>query len=142
MYNYEFRIFHVLFLTQVSPVILNTVITITSALSTTKETAEKAISPIPPDLWEKKDIKDLNLWFLEEPSDNKDTDSETELLPTGEMVQIRIETVVITLEAGVGHKTVPMLLAKSSFSGDVKNWSSLINLSSHLELEVSVVCSQ
>ncbi|XP_066473905.1 intermembrane lipid transfer protein VPS13A isoform X2 [Tiliqua scincoides] len=121
---------------KVSPVILNTVITITSALSATKETAEKAISPVSPDLWDKKDIKDLNMWFLEEPCDNKDPASVTELVPTGEMMQIRIETVVITLEAGVGHKTVPMLSAKSSFSGEVKNWSSLINLSSHLELEV------
>lgn len=123
-----------------SPVILNTVLTITSALSSTKETSEKAISPIPPDLWDKKDIKDLNLWFLEEPSDNKDTSSVTELVPTGETMQIRIETVVITLEAGVGHKTVPMLSAKSSFSGEVKNWSSLINLSSLLELEARIVC--
>ncbi|XP_060618149.2 intermembrane lipid transfer protein VPS13A isoform X1 [Anolis sagrei] len=121
---------------KVSPVILNTVMTITSAFFPAAETAEKDVSPVPPDLWEKKDIKKLNLWFLEESSENKDTVSETELIPNGETLKMKIETLVVTLEAGVGHRTVPMLLAKSSFSGDVKDWSSLINLSSRLELEV------
>ncbi|XP_058021972.1 intermembrane lipid transfer protein VPS13A [Ahaetulla prasina] len=121
---------------KVSPIIINTVITITSALFPTKETSEKDLSPVPPDLWDKKNIKNLNMWFLEESIENKDPVSVAELIPTGESLTMKIETVVITLEAGVGHKTVPMLSAKSSFSGEVKNWSSLINLSSRLELEV------
>lgn len=79
------------------------------------------------------------MWFLEESVENKDPASVAELIPTGESLTMKIETVVITLEAGVGHKTVPMLSAKSSLSGQVKNWSSLINLSSRLELEVSTV---
>lgn len=37
----------------------------------------------------------------------------------------------------MGHRTIPMLLAKSSFKGDVKNWSTLINLYSQLTLEVT-----
>ncbi|XP_062985430.1 intermembrane lipid transfer protein VPS13A isoform X2 [Elgaria multicarinata webbii] len=121
---------------KVSPIIINTVLTITSALFPTQETAEKDISPVSPDLWDKKNVKNLNMWFLEESNENKDPASVTELVPTGETLQMRIETVIITVEAGVGHKTVPMLLAKSSFSGEVKNWSSLLNLSSRLELEV------
>ncbi|ETE71307.1 Vacuolar protein sorting-associated protein 13A, partial [Ophiophagus hannah] len=121
---------------KVSPIIINTVITITSALFPTKEAAEKDLSPVPPDLWDKKNITNLNMWFLEESIENKDPASVAELIPTGESLTMKIETVVITLEAGVGHKTVPMLSAKSSFSGEVKNWSSLINLSSRLELEV------
>lgn len=122
-----------------TPIILNTVITITSALFPTNETTEKDISPVPPDIWDQKNIKNLKMWFLEESSENKDPASVIELVPTGETMKMRIETVVITLEAGVGHKTVPMLLAKSSFSGEVRNWSSLINLSSRLELEVGRV---
>ncbi|XP_026526945.1 vacuolar protein sorting-associated protein 13A [Notechis scutatus] len=121
---------------KVSPIIINTVITITSALFPTKEAAEKDLSPVPPDLWDKKNITNLNMWFLEESIENKHPASVAELIPTGESLTMKIETVVLTLEAGVGHKTVPMLSAKSSFSGEVKNWSSLINLSSRLELEV------
>ncbi|NXA51596.1 VP13A protein, partial [Nothocercus julius] len=121
---------------KVSPIILNTVITITSALSPTTETTEEEISQIPPDLWNKKDTKNLKMWFLEESDEKEDTNPTTELVPTGETLKMSIESVIITLEAGVGHRTVPMLLAKSSFLGEVKNWSTLINLHSRLELEV------
>uniref|UniRef100_A0A8C3VDM9 Vacuolar protein sorting 13 homolog A n=1 Tax=Catharus ustulatus TaxID=91951 RepID=A0A8C3VDM9_CATUS len=118
---------------EVSPIIINTVITITSALYQTTETTNEEISQIPPDLWNKKDIKNLKLWFLEETSENEDKNPNTELVPTGESLKINIESVFLTLEAGVGHRTVPMLLAKSSFVGEVKNWSTLINLHSRLD---------
>nr|XP_006122541.1 vacuolar protein sorting-associated protein 13A isoform X2 [Pelodiscus sinensis] len=121
---------------KVSPVIINTVITITSALSPTTEAAEQEISPIPPDLWDKKDIKKLKMWFLEKSNENENKNIATELVLKGETLNMIIESVIVTLEAGVGHRTVPMLLAKSSFSGEVKNWSTLINLHSQLELEV------
>uniref|UniRef100_A0A8C3L0T2 Vacuolar protein sorting 13 homolog A n=1 Tax=Chrysolophus pictus TaxID=9089 RepID=A0A8C3L0T2_CHRPC len=121
---------------KVSPIIINTVITITSALYRTAETTEEEISQIPPGLWNMKDLKDLKLWFLEESNESKDTNPVTELVPTGQLLKMSIESVILTLEAGVGHRTVPMLLAKSSFLGEVKNWSTLINLHSQLELEV------
>ncbi|XP_019410461.1 PREDICTED: vacuolar protein sorting-associated protein 13A isoform X1 [Crocodylus porosus] len=121
---------------KVSPIIINTVMSIMSAFSPTAETAQEDISPVPPDLWDKKDVKNLKMWFLEESSENENTDTVAELVPTGQTLNMEIASVIITLEAGVGHRTVPMLLAKSSFSGEVKNWSTLINLHSQLELEV------
>uniref|UniRef100_A0A669DB61 Vacuolar protein sorting 13 homolog A n=1 Tax=Oreochromis niloticus TaxID=8128 RepID=A0A669DB61_ORENI len=108
---------------KVSPVIINTVITIQSALTPTAETPEKLDSPVPVNLWDKQSWKELKLWFLEE-EDDEDTKS------------VNISSICVTLEAGVGHRTIPMLLAKSSFKGDVKNWSTLINLYSQLTLEV------
>ncbi|XP_032062498.1 vacuolar protein sorting-associated protein 13A isoform X2 [Aythya fuligula] len=121
---------------KVSPIIINTVITITSALYRTAETTEEEISQIPPDLWNMKDVKNLKMWFLEESNENEDSNPTSELVPTGESLKMSIESLILTLEAGVGHRTVPMLLAKSSFLGEVKNWSTLINLHSQLELEV------
>ncbi|XP_075684410.1 intermembrane lipid transfer protein VPS13A [Rhinoderma darwinii] len=123
---------------KVSPVIINTVITITSALSTSrKESISEAPSPVPPDLWKKKDLKDLKLWFLEEENEKENKKSETDqIVLTGEKLGLSIDSIIITLEAGVGHRTLPILLAKSSFKGDVKNWSTLINLYCQLELEV------
>uniref|UniRef100_A0A3P8WHN6 Vacuolar protein sorting 13 homolog A n=1 Tax=Cynoglossus semilaevis TaxID=244447 RepID=A0A3P8WHN6_CYNSE len=120
---------------KVSPIIINTVITIQSALTPTAETPEELESPVPVDLWEKRDWKLLKFWFLEEEGD-EDTRSLTPLIPQGESLQLSIKTICITLEAGVGHHTVPMLLAKSSFHGNVKNWSTLINLRSELDMEV------
>uniref|UniRef100_A0A8C5DE59 Vacuolar protein sorting 13 homolog A n=1 Tax=Gouania willdenowi TaxID=441366 RepID=A0A8C5DE59_GOUWI len=120
---------------KVSPIIINTVITIQSALTPTAETPEELESPVPMDLWEKRSWKDLKLWFLEEEGD-EDTKSSTLLIPQGESLKVNIKSICLTLEAGIGHRTIPMLLAKSSFRGDVKNWSTLINLHSELNLEV------
>uniref|UniRef100_A0A669F4A6 Vacuolar protein sorting 13 homolog A n=1 Tax=Oreochromis niloticus TaxID=8128 RepID=A0A669F4A6_ORENI len=120
---------------KVSPVIINTVITIQSALTPTAETPEKLDSPVPVNLWDKQSWKELKLWFLEE-EDDEDTKSVTRLIPQGESLKVNISSICVTLEAGVGHRTIPMLLAKSSFKGDVKNWSTLINLYSQLTLEV------
>ncbi|KAM3940361.1 intermembrane lipid transfer protein VPS13A [Leptodactylus fuscus] len=123
---------------KVSPVIINTVITITSALSTSrKESISEVTSPVPPDLWKKKNIKDLKLWFLEEENEKENKNNETsQMVLTGEKLDMSIDSIIITLEAGVGHRTLPILLAKSSFKGNVKNWTTLINLYCQLELEV------
>ncbi|XP_036434443.1 vacuolar protein sorting-associated protein 13A isoform X2 [Colossoma macropomum] len=121
---------------KVSPIIINTVITIQSALTPAAETPEELESPVPPDLWERRDWRDLKLWFLEEEGE-EDTQSVAPLIPQGESLQLKISSICLTLEAGVGHRTVPMLLAKSSFHGDVKNWSTLINLHCHLNMEVN-----
>ncbi|XP_036383579.1 vacuolar protein sorting-associated protein 13A isoform X2 [Megalops cyprinoides] len=120
---------------KVSPIIINTVITIQSALSPAAETPQELESPVPPNLWDKKSWQDLKLWFLEEECD-EDALSLVPLVPQGESLRMVISSICLTLEAGVGHRTVPMLLAKSSFQGDVKNWSTLINLQSNLNLEV------
>lgn len=42
----------------------------------------------------------------------------------------------MTLESGLGHRTVPLLLAESSFNGLAKNWSSLLQLRGDMTLEV------
>uniref|UniRef100_A0A8C8IVL6 Vacuolar protein sorting 13 homolog A n=1 Tax=Oncorhynchus tshawytscha TaxID=74940 RepID=A0A8C8IVL6_ONCTS len=123
---------------KVSPIIINTVITIQSVLSPAgAETPQSELeSPVPPDLWERRSWRDLKLWFLDEEGKDEDAQSLVPLIPQGESLQLAINSICLTLEAGVGHRTVPMLLAKSSFHGDVKNWSTLINLHSQLNLEV------
>ncbi|KAJ8285413.1 hypothetical protein GJAV_G00026530 [Gymnothorax javanicus] len=120
---------------KVSPIIINTVITIQSALTPAAETPQELASPVPPNLWDRKNYEELKLWFLEE-EDEEDARKLPPLVPQGESVRVSISSICLTLEAGVGHRTIPMLLAKSSFHGDVKNWSTLINLESQLNLEV------
>ncbi|KAM6931036.1 intermembrane lipid transfer protein VPS13A [Xenentodon cancila] len=120
---------------KVSPIIINTVITIQSALTPKAESPEELDSPVPVDLWEKRGWKELKLWFLEEEGD-EGIKSLAPMIPQEESLKVVIRSICLTLEAGVGHITVPMLLAKSSFHGNVKNWSTLINLHSELNLEV------
>ncbi|XP_072461029.1 intermembrane lipid transfer protein VPS13A isoform X2 [Notamacropus eugenii] len=121
---------------KISPIIINTVITIMSAFYKTVEVKHRESFPSQPDLWDKMDTKTLKMWFLEESSDNENVAAVTELVPNGETIKMTIDSIFVVLEAGVGHRTVPMLLAKSYFSGEGKNWSTLINLHCHLELEV------
>lgn len=72
---------------QVSPIIINTVITIQSALTPAAETPEELDSPVPVDLWEKRGWKELKLWFLEEEGD-EDTRSLVPLIPQGESLEV------------------------------------------------------
>lgn len=112
-------------------------ITITAALYTSKEIVpEEDVSLA--HLWEKRDTKNLKMWFLEESNEVEKIVPTTELIPTGEIMRMNIDSIFIVLEAGVGHRTVPMLLAKSRALVEAKNWSSLINLHCQLELEVSL----
>lgn len=121
---------------KVSPVIINTIITITSALYTTKETIPEENTSSIAHLWDKKDTKNLKMWFLEESNETEKVVPSNELMPGGETLNLNIDSIFIVLEAGIGHRTVPMLLAKSRFFGESKNWSTLINLHCQLELEV------
>lgn len=72
-----------------SPIIINTVITIQSALTPKAETPEELESPVPVDLWEKRGWKELKFWFLEEEGD-EDTASLAPLIPQGESLQVFI----------------------------------------------------
>ncbi|XP_051822615.1 intermembrane lipid transfer protein VPS13A [Antechinus flavipes] len=121
---------------KISPIIINTVITIMSTFYKSTEVKPRESFPSQPDLWDKVDTKKLKMWFLEESGDNENVAAAAELVPNGEMIKMTIDSIFVVLEAGVGHRTVPMLLAKSYFSGEGKNWSTLINLHCHLELEV------
>ncbi|XP_027694898.1 vacuolar protein sorting-associated protein 13A-like isoform X1 [Vombatus ursinus] len=121
---------------KISPIIINTIITIMSTFYKTVEVKHQESFPSQPELWDKMDTKKLKMWFLEESSDNENVAAVTELVPNGERIKMTIDSIFVVLEAGVGHRTVPMLLAKSYFSGEGKNWSTLINLHCHLELEV------
>ncbi|KAF3815923.1 hypothetical protein GH733_016028, partial [Mirounga leonina] len=103
---------------------------------TLKDTIPQETTSSTVHLWEKKDTKNLKMWFLEEPNEVENKAPTTELILKGEMIRVNIDSIFIVLEAGIGPRTVPMLLAKSRFSGEGKNWSSLINLYCQLELEV------
>lgn len=45
-----------------------------------------------------------------------------------EICLLSVPSVVITLEAGVGNKTVPMLLVELSLQATVNNWSSQVSI--------------
>ncbi|XP_045863296.1 vacuolar protein sorting-associated protein 13C isoform X1 [Meles meles] len=127
------------FIIKISPIILNTVITIMAAMSPkTKEVEAKDTSKETENLWDVKSISDYNSWFL-------GVDMATEITENFKDIQhpsieencaVVVESVQVTLECGLGHRTVPLLLAESKFSGNIKNWTSLMAATADMTLEV------
>ncbi|XP_062245681.1 intermembrane lipid transfer protein VPS13C isoform X2 [Platichthys flesus] len=124
---------------KISPFIINTVMTITAAM-TPKQPDEQSPDAVGvTDLWSVMNIYDCNYWFLGVDQAMEVTESFTEPdgRNQGESFAAEVKVVQVTLESGLGHQTVPLLLAESSFNGSAKNWSSLLQLKATMTLEVN-----
>uniref|UniRef100_A0A2K6JWX2 Vacuolar protein sorting 13 homolog C n=1 Tax=Rhinopithecus bieti TaxID=61621 RepID=A0A2K6JWX2_RHIBE len=127
------------FIIKISPIILNTVMTIMAALSPkTKEDESKDTSKEMENLWGIKSINDYNTWFLGVDVATEVTESfkDIEHSLIEENCGVVVESIQVTLECGLGHRTVPLLLAESKFSGNIKNWTSLMAAAADLTLQV------
>lgn len=49
------------------------------------------------------------------------------VLKKSEVCLISIPSIIFTIEAGIGTKTMPMLITECTFNGAVNNWSSKVN---------------
>ncbi|XP_026157018.1 vacuolar protein sorting-associated protein 13C isoform X2 [Mastacembelus armatus] len=125
---------------KISPFILNTVLTITAAM-TVKQHDEQSpeLKPNVTDLWSVMNIYGCNYWFLGVDQATEVTESfrEQDGRNEGESFTAEVKVIQVTLESGLGHQTVPLLLAESSFNGSAKNWSSLLQLRADMTLEVN-----
>ncbi|KFO96709.1 Vacuolar protein sorting-associated protein 13C, partial [Calypte anna] len=124
---------------KISPIILNTVMTITSAIKPkTTEEDSRGATEVAENLWEVKPIDECNAWFLgvDVATEATETFKDHEHILKQEKLDILVKSVQITLECGLGHRTVPLLLVESVFSGVLKNWSSLMAFSADTSLEV------
>ncbi|XP_036950284.1 vacuolar protein sorting-associated protein 13C isoform X4 [Acanthopagrus latus] len=125
---------------KISPFILNTVMTITAAMTTKQrdEQMQESKSKVN-DLWSVMNIYSCNFWFLGVDQATEATESfrEPDGCNQGESFAAEVKVVQLTLESGLGHRTVPLLLAESSFNGSATNWSSLLQLRADMTLEVN-----
>ncbi|MEJ1285501.1 vacuolar protein sorting 13A [Cricetulus griseus] len=126
-------------ITTISPIILNTVMTILAAMTPkAKEDESKDTTKEMDNLWGIKSITDYNSWFLGVDTATEVTENfrDFEHPPIEENCVVAVESVQVTLECGLGHRTVPLLLAESKFSGNIKNWTSLMAAAADMTLEV------
>uniref|UniRef100_A0A8C9SIT0 Vacuolar protein sorting 13 homolog C n=1 Tax=Scleropages formosus TaxID=113540 RepID=A0A8C9SIT0_SCLFO len=129
-----------LILLQISPVILNTVMTILAAMKPKpKEVESVEETSDVTKLWSVMNIYESNFWFLgvDTASEITENFSEQDNSNAGETFAVDVKVVQVTLESGMGHYTVPLLLAESSLTGMARNWSSLLNVSADMTLEVN-----
>lgn len=100
----------------------------------TKEDVEETLEDHS-NLWDFKPFGDNDFWFLktELAEDALEVDSFEEFSSRHaatrrkELCFLTIPTLVLSVEAGVGNKTLPMLLLESKFNGNVTDWSSAVN---------------
>lgn len=113
--------------------------TIMAALSPkTKEDESKDTSKETENLWGVKSISDYNSWFLGVDMATEITENFRDIKHRliEENCSVIVESVQVTLECGLGHQTVPLLLVESKFSGNIKNWTSLMAAAADMTLEV------
>uniref|UniRef100_A0A8C3CZT0 Vacuolar protein sorting 13 homolog C n=1 Tax=Cairina moschata TaxID=8855 RepID=A0A8C3CZT0_CAIMO len=124
---------------KISPIILNTVVTIMAALKP-KPTEEdsRGATEVCENLWQVKPLDQYNAWFLgvDVATEATETFKDREHAVKQEKFDVIVKSVQITLECGLGHRTIPLLLVESVFSGMLKNWSSLMEVSADMSLEV------
>uniref|UniRef100_A0A8B9G2X3 Vacuolar protein sorting 13 homolog C n=1 Tax=Amazona collaria TaxID=241587 RepID=A0A8B9G2X3_9PSIT len=124
---------------KISPIILNTVMTIMAAIKP-KPTGEdsRGVTEVPENLWQVKPIDECNAWFLgvDLATEATETFTDREHILKQEKFDIVVKSVQITLECGLGHRTVPLLLVESVFSGVLKNWSSMMAVTADMSLEI------
>ncbi|XP_032555500.1 vacuolar protein sorting-associated protein 13C isoform X1 [Chiroxiphia lanceolata] len=124
---------------KISPIILNTVITIMAAIKP-KATEEdsRGAAEVSENLWQVKPIDECNAWFLgvDVATEATETYKDREQILKQEKFDIVVKSVQMTLECGLGHRTVPLLLVESAFSGVLKNWSSLMEVAADTSLEI------
>ncbi|XP_078536950.1 intermembrane lipid transfer protein VPS13C isoform X2 [Lissotriton helveticus] len=124
---------------KISPIILNTVLTIMAALKPkAKEDESKDTPSEANNLWDVKTIDRCHYWFLgvDVAHELQETFTDSESTKKIESFDIDVKSIQITMECGLGHRTVPLLLAESTFVGTVKNWTSLMDLVADTTLEV------
>ncbi|GAA6110095.1 vacuolar protein sorting-associated protein 13C isoform X2 [Tachysurus ichikawai] len=125
---------------KISPIILNTVLTITAAMTPKPTNEQDNQKPVDlSTLWAVRDIYSCNYWFLDVETATEVTErfQEVHSSSTAQTFSADVKVVQVTLESGQGHHTVPLLLAESSFSGCARNWSSLLSMSADMTLEVN-----
>lgn len=87
-------------------------------------------------LWDFKSFADNEFWFLKtdtaqdalQVASLTTMESHHAAIRKKELCFLTIPNLIFTVEAGVGNKTLPMLLLESSFRGKVNDWSSKVNI--------------
>lgn len=112
--------------------------------SAEKSSSELEINDNLGELWNENEFQEQDYWFLKTEMATELTEStqiqlarpDTKPPPLQELCIISVPSIVITIEAGVGTKTVPMILFETSIVGKAKNWSSQLMIEATVSLQM------
>jgi len=107
--------------------------------------AEKLTESDYSNIWGRRSFSEPEFWFLKTeraqeavelaPVEPATKDAVAKVL--SQLVMVEFPRIILTLEAGVGVKTMPMILVETNFQGKVRDFSSLMAIESSLTLQVS-----
>ncbi|VDN30421.1 unnamed protein product [Gongylonema pulchrum] len=131
---------------KISPAIirlLSAVASSYSAASTVQDgssTARKAILKKYPNYWQKRKInKSKHWWFNVPEEEQEDFEPALDVVAAIDHEQqgtVKMDTLIVTLEAGVGDRTVPMVLLECAANIVASQWSALLAVDADLRLQV------
>jgi vacuolar protein sorting-associated protein 13A/C len=93
-------------------------------------------------LWRPKSLKDTDHWFL---LTKKGTDilsmCDDPLVdaqpPDRGLIMVEADSIIVTLEAGFGVKTLPLILLESSLHSQVTDWTRHLQIRGSMSLQMS-----
>uniref|UniRef100_A0A915Q109 Vacuolar protein sorting-associated protein 13A n=1 Tax=Setaria digitata TaxID=48799 RepID=A0A915Q109_9BILA len=104
-------------------------------------TARKPVLKKYPNYWEKRKIdKNKHWWFNVPEAEQEDYECAVDVVATvGHEQQgiITMGSLIVTLEAGVSNRTVPMVLLESSAKIAASQWSTLLAVDADLQFQIS-----
>ncbi|KFP74234.1 Vacuolar protein sorting-associated protein 13C, partial [Acanthisitta chloris] len=118
---------------------IKVIVTILAAIKPkTTEEDSRGAAKVAENLWQVKPVDECSAWFLgvDVATEATETFKDCEQILKQEKFDVVVKSVQITLECGLGHRTVPLLLVESAFAGVLKNWSSLMEVTADMSLEV------
>ncbi|KAJ1520910.1 hypothetical protein ONE63_003990 [Megalurothrips usitatus] len=94
-------------------------------------------------IWDIKTFDDCAFWFFKtEMAEDVMALPEQSVVeavpvtPLSEMVIVTMPSIVVTVEAGVGNKTLPLILLETNFQGVIRDFSSLLHVDSSLSVQM------
>lgn len=100
-----------------------------------------------PDYWEPKELEHGEYWWFTElgeeavePPGEPGVELAMEAIKN-ERLEFRIDSFIITIEAGVNETTMPMILWESSVLGAAENWTGKMSVDASLQFQVSVIAN-
>ncbi|VDN06934.1 unnamed protein product [Thelazia callipaeda] len=122
---------------KISPAIIRLLSAVSSSFSSAASTrSDQFITKKPvlkkyPKYWEKRKIdKSRHWWFLVREAEQENFEYATDGI-------ITMNSFIVTLEVGVGNKTIPMVLLESSAKIEASQWSFLLAVDADIRMQIS-----
>nr|KAG5695911.1 hypothetical protein BaRGS_017349 [Batillaria attramentaria] len=115
----------------ITPATIRTITAVAAGLAPPVEDGDQ--KPLPSDLWTIRKLSDCHFWFLQQAKEVSLLDPFAPLSTEesgdrrSEELLLDMPSLVVKLEGGIGHRTIPLLIVEASFQAQVRDWSTKVS---------------